>query len=310
MSEFDLIRRCLADAPTARGDVIVGPGDDGAVLAVPAGHELVLTTDTLVAGRHFPDNTEPADIGWKAVAVNLSDLAAMGAEARWVTVAVSLPERDAAWLSAFVRGMSELLEQSGAVLVGGDLTRGPLTITLQAAGTVPAGMALRRDGARVGDAIAVTGTPGDAALALSRWSQPDVGGVEAALRQRLTRPAPRLAAGRALRDVAHAAIDISDGLLSDLGHIADASGVGAVVQAHRLPHSDAFDARCPPDHRLAHQLSGGDDYELCVCGSEPELAAIPGLTVIGHVEAGAGVRVVDASGNAIESPRAGFDHFL
>lgn len=309
MSEFDLIRRCLANAPTTRGDVVVGPGDDAAVLAVPEGHELVLTTDTLVASHHFPADTDAADIGWKAAAANLSDLAAMGAEVGWLTVAVTLAEPDEAWLSAFVRGLAELLDQSGAVLVGGDLTRGPLTITVQAAGTLPAGSALRRDGAQPDDAVAVTGTLGDAALALARWSQTGSSQDELALRQRLTRPMPRLEAGQALRECAHAAIDISDGLLADLGHIAEASSVGAVIQADRLPRSATFESLCPRDQRAAYQLAGGDDYELCVCGPESELAAVPGLTIIGWVEFGSGVRVVDAEGQPVEVA-GGFDHFV
>lgn len=308
MSEFDLIRRAIAGAPTGRADVVIGPGDDAAVLSVPAGHELVLTTDTLVAGRHFPHDTEAADIGWKAAAVNLSDLAAMGAAPGWLTVALTLPERDEAWMAEFVGGMSELLRDCGAVLVGGDLTRGPLTVTLQAAGTVPAGTALRRDGARPGDVVAVTGTLGDAALGLARWSQP-LAGLDLELRRRLTRPTPRLAVGQALRGHAHAAVDISDGLLADLGHVVDASGVGALIGAANLPQSAAFEALCPASQRLACQLGGGDDYELCVCGPEAQLAAITGLTVIGHVVPEAGVRVIDDNGEYLHGSHAGYDHF-
>lgn len=309
MSEFDLIRRLTAAAPTAGSDVVVGPGDDAAVLTVPDGHELILTTDTLVAGRHFPTDTAAADVGWKAAAVNFSDLAAMGARAAWLTVAITIPERDQVWLAGFVEGMGELLAEVDARLVGGDLTRGALTITIQAAGTLPAGTALRRDGARPGDVIAVTGPLGDAALGLARWSQPGASVSGTALTKRLTRPSPRLAAGRALRGHAHAAIDVSDGLLADLGHVVDASGVGAVIEAACLPRSQAFEALCAADEWRAHQLAGGDDYELCVCGPEAMLARVPDLTRIGRVEAGAGVRVVDADGTCADAQRAGYDHF-
>lgn len=311
MSEFDIIRRLTAAAPTARADVVVGPGDDGAVLAVPAGHELVLTTDTLVAGRHFPADTAAADVGWKALAANLSDLAAMGADPAWITVALTVPEADEAWLAGFVDGLAGLLAESGAVLVGGDLTRGPLCVTIQAAGTLPHGTALRRDGARAGDAVAVTGTLGDAALGLARWASAPtpLDADDSFLRARLNRPTPRNAAGRALRGHAHAAVDVSDGLLADLGHIAEASGVAASVEAARLPASAAFERLCPAGERLRHQLSGGDDYELCVCGPEAELAVVPGLTVIGRVNAGSGVTVRDAAGRAVAGDAAGYDHF-
>lgn len=309
MSEHDLIRRAIAGAVTARADVVVGPGDDGAVCSVPAGHELVLTTDTLVSGRHFPQDTEAADIGWKAAAVNLSDLAAMGAGPGWLTVALTLPQPDQTWLTAFVRGLSAMLDACGAVLVGGDLTRGPLTITVQAAGTLPAGTALRRDGARVGDVVAVTGTLGDAALGLARWPVDDRLAAEVPLRQRLTRPMPRLATGQALRGRAHAAIDLSDGLLADLGHIATASGVGATIAADKLPGSQAFDALCPAADRLAHQLAGGDDYELCVCGTEAKLAGFPELSIIGRIDSEPGLRVLDAHGKLVTLDFTGYDHF-
>lgn len=311
MGEFDLIRRLTAAAPTARGDVVLGPGDDGAILAVPSGHELILSTDTLVAGHHFPENTTAADVGWKAVAVNLSDLAAMGADTGWLSVALTVPDHDQSWLSDFVDGVAEALVAHDAVLIGGDLTRGPLTITVQAAGTVPTGMALRRDGAQPGDAIAVTGTLGDAALALQRWQWPFATAYEheQALRARLLRPTPRVATGRALRGVASAAIDVSDGLAADAGHIAAASGVGMVIRAESLPASAAFDACCPPEKRWVHQLSGGDDYELCVCGPPTALAAVPGLHIIGHVDTAEGVRVVDAQGGRVDMAHVGFDHF-
>lgn len=315
MSEFALIRRIIEGAPTAAPDVVIGPGDDAAVLAVPAGHELVLTTDTLVAGRHFPAETAAADIGWKALAVNLSDLAAMGAAPRWITVALTLPSEDEAWLAGFVDGLAALLTQSGCVLVGGDLTRGPLAVTVQAAGLVPAGGAIPRGGARPGDLIAVTGTLGDASLALALRAQGATDSHAAALRRRLDRPEPRIDAGLALRGAAHAAADISDGLGVDLAHILEASGVGATVEAAKLPASDAFAALCPPEDVLAHQWAGGDDYELCVCLPEAALAGVAArvdcpLRPIGRIEAQPGLRLVDAHGTPLAPRKAGYDHFI
>ncbi|MEQ9224308.1 MAG: thiamine-phosphate kinase [Salinisphaeraceae bacterium] len=316
MSEFDLIRRLTAGAITRRDDVVVGPGDDGAVMAVPPGHELVLTTDALVSGRHFPADTPPADIGWKSLAVNLSDLAAMGAEPAWVTVALVLPERDLDWLTGFMAGFAPLLEGSGAALVGGDLTRGPLTVSIQAAGLVPAGRALRRDGARPGDRIAVTGTLGDAAAGLGDWlaARHPVDEHDRHLRDRLTRPAPRLAAGCWLRDRASAAVDVSDGLAADLMHLLAASGVGGWIDPSSLPASAALRYRLSDADRVAAQLSGGDDYELCVClpaaVADVAMTDCPdGLTVVGRVEAEAGLRLVGPDGSMQAWQGTGYDHF-
>ncbi|MDT0635125.1 thiamine-phosphate kinase [Spectribacter hydrogenoxidans] len=316
MSEFDLIRRLTAGARTRRDDVVIGPGDDAAVMRVPPGHELVLTTDALVSGRHFPADTPPADIGWKSLAVNLSDLAAMGAEPAWITVALVLPDRDPDWLTGFMAGFAPLLEASGAALVGGDLTRGPLTVSIQAAGLVPAGRALRRDGARPGDRIAVTGTPGDAALGLADWlaARIPVDEHDRYVRERLTRPAPRLAAGRWLRDRASAAVDVSDGLAADLTHLLSASGVGGWIDPAALPASAALRHRLAGADREPAQLGGGDDYELCVCLPEAianaAVADCPdGLALIGRVEAEPGLRLVGSDGAAITWQGAGYDHF-
>lgn len=316
MSEFAVIQRLLRDAPPWRNDVIVGPGDDGAVLAVPAGFELVLTTDTLISGRHFPADTAAEDIGWKALAVNLSDLAAMAAEPAWITVALSLPGNDESWVAGFVSGLLQLLRSSGASLVGGDLTRGPLSITIQAAGLVPAGQALLRDGAQAGDLLCVTGDLGDAALGLSLWAgpaQPDDAGL-AYLQARLTRPQPRFAAGQCLRGRAHAAVDISDGLAADLGHMLEASKTGARLRAHALPASPAFSRYCPQGQAHALQLTGGDDYELCFSVAPAQLAPLQQeldckLSVIGEVVAEPGLVVLDASQQRIEIGEAGYDHF-
>lgn len=310
MDEFQLIQRHFASLTTAAADVAVGIGDDAALVTVAAGQELAVTTDTLVAGRHFPLDTTPYDIGWKSLAVNLSDLAAMGAQPRWFTLALTLDQADEVWLAAFARGLGDLAAKHAIALIGGDTTRGPLSITITAMGLVPRDKALRRNAAREGDLVCVTGTLGDAALALKLG-----GGAEPALRDRLNRPEPRVAEGVRLRGIARAAIDLSDGLAGDLSHIVAASGVGAAIDIARLPRSPAFD-HVPLDEasRLALQVQGGDDYELCVCLAPGHLEGarasldVP-LTVIGRVVAEPGLRFVDASGATIAVPPHGYRHF-
>jgi len=278
---------------------------------------LAVTVDTLVAGVHFPHETDAVSIGHKSLAVNLSDLAAMGAEPAWVTLALTLPQADEYWLAGFSHGFLELAEACGVSLVGGDTTRGPLSITVQASGFVPDGLALRRSGARPGDALCVTGSLGDAGLGLAwllgeRTLPPKVG---QAVRERLDRPAPRIAAGLALRGLASAAIDISDGLAADLRHILQASGVGATVDVDALPLSEPV--RTQSDAReLA--LASGDDYELLFAvapADEQETVArlqAQGLrcTRIGRVEVEPGLRLTNADGSpyAAATPR-GYDHF-
>lgn len=320
MDEFDLIRQHFTGlAPHAEG-VVRGIGDDCALLCVPAGHELAVTTDSLVAGRHFPLNTSPFDIGWKSLAVSLSDLAAMGAQPRWFTLALTLEHADDRWLAEFARGLRALATDHGIALVGGDTTRGPLNINITAMGLVPSGQALHRDGARIGDLVCVTGTLGDAAFVLQSLLSAEAhespeAPVSPALLARLNRPVPRVAAGLALRGLAHAAIDLSDGLAGDLSHVLAASGVGAVIEAARLPASAEWAARVPLlTDRLRHQLSGGDDYELCACLPAEHLAAaqaalaVP-LTVIGRIVAEPGLRVLDAAGVTIHVPPHGYRHF-
>jgi thiamine-monophosphate kinase len=313
--EFDLIESLRARA-RGRPDVLLGIGDDAALLQPPPGHELVLCTDTLVAGVHFPEDTAAADIGWKALAVNLSDLAAMAAEPAWFTLALSLPQAGAHWLEGFADGLFELAEQAGIALVGGDTTRGPLTITVTAAGLVPAGQALRRAGARPGDEVWVTGTLGDAAGALAQWQAREP--ASAKLRYRLDRPEPRLAAGRALRGLASACIDISDGLLADLGHVLAASGCGARLDLGRLPTSQPLARHFGEPRRWELQLTGGDDYELCFTAPPGRALAIEqalaaagaGATVIGQLHAGEGIELRTPEGEAWQPPaRAGWRHF-
>lgn len=315
MAEFSLIeriRRCAA----AREDVVFGIGDDAALLRVPPGRELAVAMDTLNAGVHFPDGTAAADVGWKALAVNLSDLAAMGAEPAWCTLSLSLPQADAAWLDGFLDGFLELAAAHRVALVGGDTTRGPLSVCVTVHGLIEPGSALRRDGARVGDAVWVSGTLGDAAGALRQWQQQGVG-VDPALRDRLDRPTPRVALGRALRGIAHAAIDVSDGLLADLGHVCAASGLAAEIELDALPCSAALAAAFDRDTRRALQAAGGDDYELCFTAPAEASAAIGALARalalplarIGRTVEGAGVRALTADGTPWQPARAGYEHF-
>ena len=328
MAEFDLIKRIRARA-IARDGVLLGIGDDAALLQVPAGHELVVTADTLNAGVHFPADATPADIGWKALAVNLSDLASMGARPAWCTLSLSLPGDDTAWLDAFLDGFLGLADTHAVALVGGDTTRGPLSIAVTAMGWVEAGAALRRDGARPGDDVWVTGTLGDAAAALvlggyvpiplDGVAMPVVeAGNAAALRARLARPAPRVAVGRALAGLAHACVDVSDGLLADLGHICRRSGVGAEIELARLPASPALRAAYADDElRAALQAAGGDDYELCFSASTAAREAVARAleqagttgTRIGRITDGDGVRALAADGSPWRPFRGGYVHF-
>lgn len=269
ISEFDLIKQYFArrHVPLQDSDsgILLGIGDDAALLRMPAGMDLAVSIDTLVAGMHFPPSTDPADIGHKALAVNLSDMAAMGAEPRWATLALTLPQADEAWLEGFSKGFFALAERYGVTLVGGDTTRGPLTITVQIHGLVPAGRALRRAGARPGDLIYVTGDLGDAGLALlalqGKTNLPSQDATR--ILRRLHRPEPRIREGLALRNLASAAIDISDGLFADLSHILEASAAGATLFLERLPLSDGVAAFVAETHDWSLPLSAGDDYELC-----------------------------------------------
>lgn len=315
MAEFSLIERIRRRA-AAREDVVLAIGDDAALLRVPPGRELAVAMDTLNAGVHFPDGTAAADVGWKALAVNLSDLAAMGAEPAWCTLSLSLPQADAAWLDGFLDGFLELAAAHRVALVGGDTTRGPLSVCVTVHGLIEPGSALRRDGARVGDAVWVSGTLGDAAGALRQWQQQGVG-VDPALRDRLDRPTPRVALGRALRGIAHAAIDVSDGLLADLGHVCAASGLAAEIELDALPCSAVLAAAFDRDTRRALQAAGGDDYELCFTAPAEASAAIGALARalalplarIGRTVEGAGVRALTADGTPWQPARAGYEHF-
>lgn len=333
--EFDLIARHFS-RPAARGDVALGVGDDAAILRVPTGQDLVVSMDTLVAGVHFFADADPAGIGHKALAVNLSDMAAMGAEPAWATLALTLPAIDEDWLDRFCSGFHVLAQSFGVALVGGDTTRGPLSITVQIHGFAPTAAAFRRDRARVGDAIYVTGTLGDAGLALVCADLSETGSPEqhAWLRARLDRPAPRVREALCLRGLVHAAIDISDGLHADLGHVLAASGVGATLALDALPLSPAFreivalptvadmlrarygeSGAVLPWAELA--LGAGDDYELCFTASPVHGARIEAVldaagcqwSRIGVIEAQAGLRCVRAGGDPYQPRSGGYDHF-
>ena len=315
--EFDLIERYFRRATPGRRDVVLGVGDDAAILRLPAGHDLVVSIDTLNEGVHFAPGVVARDLAHKALAVSLSDLAAMGADPAWATLALSLPKREEAWLAGFVDGLSALAGEYGVALVGGDTTRGPLSVTLQLHGHVPPGQALCRNGARPGDHVFVTGTLGDAALALElRRSGSEV----SALCRRLDRPAPRGRVGRALRGIASAAIDLSDGLLADLGHVLTASGVGARIDLAALPRSPAFKeamAGRPDEAAWPFMTAAGDDYELCFTVPPDRLPALEevvrgwavSVTRIGEIVDGAGLSCRRADGSEYRPRRVGYDHF-
>lgn len=315
LSEFDLIRRFFT-RPVHKA--ALGVGDDCALIEARPGHQLAISTDMLVSGRHFFPDVPPRSLGHKALAVNLSDLAAMGAEPRAFTLALALPEADPAWLEAFAGGMLALADDHGCELIGGDTTKGPLTLSLTVFGDVPPRHALRRDAARPGDDIWISGTLGDARLALGdcrgEWLLPEPDFT--LIRPRMDTPTPRVALGMALRGVAHAALDVSDGLIGDLGHILARSSVGAIVDVDALPRSEVLGAQ-PLDRQRECVLAGGDDYELCFtapAGNREAIAAISHqlglpLTRVGSITPEAGLRIVDRHGDPFTFSGTSFDHF-
>ncbi|UFQ97156.1 thiamine-phosphate kinase [Pseudomonas wenzhouensis] len=317
MGEFELIRRYFAAAPCAQGGdgVVRGIGDDCALLAVPAGEQLAVSTDTLVAGIHFPDACDAFLLGQRALAVSASDLAAMGATPLAFTLALTLPAASETWLAEFARGLQRMAEHCSLALVGGDTTRGPLSLTLTVFGRVPAGQALLRSGAQVGDLLCVDGELGDAAgaLPLVLGQREAAADIREALLARYWSPQPQLALGQALRGRATAALDISDGLLADCGHIARASQVALEIELEQVPLSAALRAFAGEEQARLCALAGGDDYRLAFTLPPARLAELqaawPGIRVIGRVQAGSGVRLLDAAGQAIETPRGGYQHF-
>jgi thiamine-monophosphate kinase len=314
-SEFALIGRYFADLGAPRADVLLGVGDDCALLEVPAGLSLAVSIDTLVAGIHFFHDCDPEAVGHKSLAVGLSDLAAMGAAPAWATLALTLPERDDDWLAAFARGFGDLAQAFGVRLVGGDTTRGPLSVSVQVHGLVRAAAAVRRDGARPGDLVWVSGTPGDAGLALRLMREGSP--VDPVLRARLERPVPRVSLGSALGGIATAMIDLSDGLAGDLGHILAASGVGAELDLAALPVSPAVASRIASDGDWSLPLSSGDDYELCFCAPSEHASLIASfgstvgcaLSVVGRIRPEPGLVARRPNGESIRLTSAGYDHF-
>lgn len=303
-------------APAA-SDIALGIGDDAAVLEVPPDQQLVVAADTLLEAVHFPVGCPPDWVGYRALAANLSDIAAMGARPRWYTLCISLPQLDSWWLKGFCRGLAEAAAGSGVSLVGGDTTRGPLTISVQIMGLVPRGRALRRAGARAGDAVYVTGHLGDAAAGLAALAAGDTGEAQIEpLLQRFSYPRPRLREGELLRDLASSCIDISDGLLADLGHICEHSSVAAHVELDAMPLSPALRAWAG-ERALDYATSGGDDYELCFTVAPQLQNALQRafrkenlkLTRIGKMVAGAGVHCFDADGMYHKLSRSGYEHF-
>jgi thiamine-monophosphate kinase len=313
-SEFDLIDKFFSGHAN-RDDVVIGIGDDAAVLNVPAGQQLVVTTDTLIEGVHFPTETSAENIGYKSLAVSLSDLAAMGAEPAWATLSLAIPAYDEAWLKDFSHGFLGLAKKHNVALVGGDTVSGPLSITVQLHGLVPEGTAIRRNGASKDDLVYITGTLGDAGLALAglqnRLNLDPV--TLKRLRQQLDCPTPRLDAGLALRGLASACIDISDGLLADLGHITENSSVGADIILEQLPLSADTEQYIANSGDWNMVLGAGDDYELCFTAPAnnkiESLLKSSGCTCIGKITQQTGIRCLHTDGSLYESGKTGFDHF-
>ena len=318
-SEFELIGKYFARLGAARNDVRIGVGDDGAVVMPPAARELVVVTDTIVEGVHFPEGSPPASIGHRSFAVNLSDIAAMGAEATWALLALTMPRSDEEWLTEFARAAGDLCRHHGVALIGGDTTRGPLSVTVTLIGIAPIGVALERRGGQAGDAVFVTGSPGDAAAGLAleqnRLHVSDPMSAQI-LRDRFLFPTPRCDVGIGLRGLASACIDVSDGLGGDLEKLCAASGCGAEIDAAALPVSESLVAAVGREVAREYALTGGDDYELLFTVPLARLGAMThavalGLgpvTRIGSLVSGNGVRV-SARGGVMQFSGAGFDHF-
>jgi thiamine-monophosphate kinase len=315
-SEFDLIARYF-DRPARHA--VLGVGDDAALVRPGPGMDLAVSADMLVAGRHFFPAADPVRLGHKALAVNLSDLAAMAATPRWALLSLALPEADEAWLAGFAQGFFALAERFGVDLVGGDTTRGPLNLSVTILGEVPAGRALRRDGARIGDDIWVSGELGGAALGLRQLlGEAALSDAEAsACLARLHAPEPRVPLGLALAGVAHSAIDISDGLAGDLGHILERSRLGAEIELDALPAAPALAARLPGALALSCLLAGGDDYELCFTAATAQREAVwaagqaagVAVTRIGRIVAESGLTIRRPDGGRLDMEVTGYDHF-
>jgi len=319
MNEFEIIDQFLALKTKNRKDVLQGVGDDCALLKVPRGQRLAVSMDTLIAGVHFLPDCPPEDIAHKAIAVNLSDLAAAGAEPSWITLSISLPDNNEQWLQAFHRGLKKMVEHFGVQIVGGDTCKGPLSITVQAHGFVPENVFCKRSTAKAGELICVTGNLGDAALGLlvaQGKINPSSAEVKNYLLKKYQAPYPRVAAGIVLRGLATSGIDISDGLLADVAHISRASNVGVLLRWERIPVSDQAKQVADKSLLMKSALSGGDDYELCFTIKEDELDSITqtletvGMPCIpvGRMTGKPGVRVLDGKKD-VKITDFGFQHF-
>jgi thiamine-monophosphate kinase len=318
-SEFSLIKQYFSKQQSSRKDVILGIGDDCAIVAPPANSHIAISTDTLVAGTHFLQDVDPKAVAYKALASNLSDLAAMGATPSWVSLALTMPEPDEKWLASFCEGFFELADYFGIQLIGGDTTKGPLSITLTVQGTVPNGEALLRSGAEIGDWIYVTGTLGDSAAGLSVIlnEQPDSKPYAKVLERRHYYRQPRILAGQALRSVATSALDISDGLIADLGHILTSSNLSAEIDVDAIPLSaELIEFIGCKEQAQQLALQSGEEYELCFTVPEANKGMIETVmshtgvsaTCIGQVGAGSGITLLK-QGEVLDWQLVGFDHF-
>lgn len=320
MTEFELIKRYFATQMLHRADVVCGIGDDAALLAPPTGQTLAMTTDTLISGIHFPEFTLPYDIGYKSLAVNLSDLAAMGATPAWALLSITLPQADENWIQSFCDGFFTLANRHQVQLIGGDLTHGStLSITVQAIGFIPEHQALLRRGAKPNDLIYVSGSLGDAGLALKMINKQisTSSSIEQRILERLQRPEPRISTGENLRGIATACIDISDGLAADLGHLLDESQAGAVINVDQLPLSEELKHAVSPEEAITLALTAGDDYELCFtvpankqAELEKKLATIScRFTCIGEITSQPGLELRYQDGRKYHGAILGYRHF-
>lgn len=303
-----------------RDDVVLGVGDDAAILTIPENHQLIQSVDTLVSGVHFPVETSPQDIAYKALAVNLSDMAAMGADPAWFTLALTLSDDNETWLKAFSESLFELANKYKVQLVGGDTTNGPLCISITINGFVPEGKALTRNNAQVTDKVYISGTIGDAALALAAWQGDCLLSDESApyLNEKLNRPQPQVELGLLLREYASACIDVSDGLIADLQHVTDNSNVGATIHFEKIPLSQEFNTNITDEALLLPLvLAGGDDYELCFTIPTEKQVQFENMikehkllvTCIGEIESQQGVRCL-LKNKEIDIQGAGYEHFV
>ena len=317
--EFSLISTYFSSCGVFEADTLLGVGDDCALVMPPAGEVLAVTTDTLLEGVHFPADSPPELIAQRALCVNLSDMAAMGAKPRWFQLALTIPNADPPWLAAFSAGLNEIACRWGCALVGGDTTRGPLTITITLMGSIPANTALKRSGAKAGDGVYVSGFLGDGAAGLATvLGELSVDEESAAyLQARFWQPEPRVSVGQRIRNFASSAIDISDGLLADLGHITECSGVGACVDVDQIPLSPALRHATSFEKARRWAMTGGDDYELCftvplqnqaLCQQAID-AGLLEATLIGTIVDGSGVCCIDGDGTPLDYSETGYKHF-